>query len=80
MKAKTLTHDERIALTQGKFPRKMAPRKEIERDFALREIKPMQVENALHFDKCPMCGAYALIHEGGCEHCTNCAYDACGLH
>ena len=32
------------------------------------------------YDKCPVCGAMSLIHEAGCEHCTNCGYDACGLH
>ena len=32
------------------------------------------------YDKCPECDAMALIHEGGCEHCISCGYDACGLH
>ena len=32
------------------------------------------------YDKCPNCGAMTLIHESGCQHCTNCGYDACSLH
>lgn len=83
-KAKPL---DRLELTR----RKMAGKAEIEKDFALREIKFMasyqQVKNASnnkvleqnnadikpdeqvigkleqHFDKCPMCGAMALVHE-----------------
>ena len=60
-KAKILSHEERIALTKGKFPHKTTT-------------------DTQHFDKCPMCGAMALVHEGGCEHCMQCGYDACGLH
>ena len=32
------------------------------------------------YDKCPECGHMSLIHEGGCMHCMNCGYDACGVH
>ena len=27
---------------------------------------------------CPMCEQLTLVHEGGCEHCTNCGWSACG--
>lgn len=100
-KAKTI---DRIELTRHK----MAGKAEIEKDFALREMKftanyqqvkkssqhqILEQNNAdikpdeqvigkleQHFDKCPMCGAMALVHEGGCEHCMQCGYDACRLH
>ena len=105
---------DRLELTR----RKMAGKAEIEKDFALREIKftanYQQVKNASnnkvleqnnadikpdeqvigklilddyepidvtvaeqHFDKCPKCGQYTLVHESGCEHCNSCGYDAC---
>ncbi len=81
-KAKPLN---RIELTR----RKMAGKAEIEKDFALCETKVMQIltpsistglGKEQHFDKCPSCGEMALVHEGGCEHCMQCGYDACGLH
>ena len=55
---------DRLELTR----RKMAGKPEVER-------KAEQQEQ--HFDKCPKCGQYTLVHESGCEHCTSCGYDAC---
>lgn len=28
--------------------------------------------------ECPNCGA-ELVHEGGCTHCVECGWSACGI-
>jgi ribonucleoside-diphosphate reductase alpha chain len=29
------------------------------------------------FDLCPSCGSFTLVHESGCENCTECGYSRC---
>ena len=38
----------------------------------------LTVLNSGRLDICPECGQNTLIHESGCEHCTNCLYSKCG--
>lgn len=70
-KAKTL---DRLELTR----RKMQMRTTRNHSVDVNEM----IKDANHqgYDKCPKCGAMSLIHEGGCEHCISCGYDACGVH
>ena len=68
-KAKPLN---RLELTR----RKMQMKSEL---YHFDEVNEM-IKETQHFDKCPSCGEMALVHEGGCEHCMQCGYDACGLH
>ena len=69
-----LSRDERLALTRRKM--QMIPT----RDHSVEVNEMVEGSNHQGYDKCPVCGTMALIHEGGCEHCVNCGYDACGLH
>lgn len=53
---------DRLELTRKKFAR----------------IKPAANPHKQGYSKCPECGRYSLVHEGGCEHCTSCSYSKCG--
>ncbi len=70
-KAKPL---DRLELTRQKMQMRTSP------DHFVEVNKMVTNNNHQGYDKCPVCGAMSLIHEAGCEHCTNCGYDACGLH
>ena len=67
---------DRLELTR----RKMAGEsyKQVIGKLILDDYEPIDVTVAeQHFDKCPKCGQYTLVHESGCEHCNSCGYDAC---
>lgn len=57
-KAKSL---DRLELTR----RKMQMKSEL---YHFVEVNEM-IEETQHFDKCPKCGQYTLVHERGCEQC-----------
>ena len=75
MKAKTI---DRLELTRQKFSRSQneTPQE------AKQGNNPEALDDAQteHFglSTCPNCEQLTLIHEGGCEHCTNCGWSACG--
>lgn len=42
-----------------------------------KAVRREKYDEALQQGKCPECGA-ELIFEGGCMHCPECGWEACG--
>lgn len=71
-KAKTI---DRLELTKRKFSNTQ--------NEAQTEVQEQQGQQEVHeehygLSTCPNCEQLTLIHEGGCEHCSNCGWSACG--
>ena len=68
-KAKTI---DRLELTKRKFSNSQSEAK--------NETQEQQEPHEEHYglSTCPNCEQMTLIHEGGCEHCSNCGWSACG--
>ena len=69
-KAKTI---DRLELTRRKFTNFQNEAQQVVHSEA-------QEVNNEHFglSTCPFCKKLTLVHEGGCAHCTNCGWSACG--
>ena len=65
-KAKTI---DRLELTRKKFAKQLG-----------LEDTQKEAPKDEHYglSTCPYCEQLTLVHEGGCEHCTNCGWSACG--
>ena len=68
-KAKTI---DRLELTRKKFSKS--------HNETQTEAQEQQELHEEHYGLsiCPDCGQMTLIHDGGCEHCSNCTYSRCG--
>ena len=66
-KAKTI---DRLELTKRKFSNSQSE----------TQLEGQQEAHEEHYglSTCPNCEQMTLIHEGGCEHCSNCGWSACG--
>ena len=69
-KAKTI---DRLELTRKKFSGSLNEHTE-----KVEQETQVQQEEHYGLSICPECGQMTLIHEGGCEHCSNCSYSKCG--
>ena len=72
-KAKTI---DRLELTRKKFSNSH----NASHNEAQIEAQVQQEVHEEHYglSTCPNCEQMTLIHEGGCEHCSNCGWSACG--
>lgn len=75
-KAKTI---DRLELTKRKFSN-IQKESQNETQTESQEQRVQQEVHEEHYglSTCPNCEQMTLIHEGGCEHCTNCGWSACG--
>ena len=71
-KAKTI---DRLELTKRKFSNS---HNETQTEVQVQQVQQEQHEEHYGLSTCPNCEQMTLIHEGGCEHCSNCGWSACG--
>ena len=69
-KAKTI---DRLELTRKKFAKQLGLE---ETSHESQHEAPKNEHYGV--STCPYCEQLTLVHEGGCEHCTNCGWSACG--